>query len=92
MTVGQLHNFQRSMPCKCTLATYFIHALFALTCNYIQYLHEIRLIKQRLVTKPCDPSLGNWNKNCTYGHTHFVGSRLLNDAISIALNGIGLDE
>jgi hypothetical protein len=37
MTVGQLHNSQRFMLSKCTLATCFIHALFAL----IVYQHSV---------------------------------------------------
>ena len=97
MTVVQLHNSQRSMPYKCTLATFFIHALFALKCIYIQHYHvvyfsQIRLFKQGLVIKPYAASLGNWTSNCTYGHMLFVGYRVLNGTISTALNGIRLDE
>ena len=51
MTAWHLHKSQRLIPCKCTLATYFTHALFALMHIYIQYWHEIRLIKQGLVIK-----------------------------------------
>ena len=67
MTVGQLHNSQRSMPYKCTLVTYFIHDLFALKCIYIQHYHvvsfnEKRLIKQGLVIKQYTASAGKLDK------------------------------
>jgi len=56
MTVGHLHKSQRFIPCKCTLATYFIHALFGLVRIYIQYWHEIRIIKNGLAIKSCTAS------------------------------------
>jgi hypothetical protein len=97
MTVVELHNSQGSMPCKCTLATYFIHDFFALTCIYIQHLHvvsfsQIRLIKQGLVIRPYTASWGNGTSNCTYGHMLFVGYRIFKETISAGFRGTKLNE
>lgn len=81
MTVRQLHKSQRFMPCECTLATYFIHAIFVLTSLYNTYYHVIRLIKNGLVIKPSNASWGNGNSICTYGHMLIVGSGLFKDTI-----------
>jgi hypothetical protein len=97
MTAGQLHNSQRTLPCKCTLATYFINVLLALPCIYLQYLHvvsvsQIRLVKLGYVITPCTASWGNETCFCTCISMLYVVARVFNGTISTALSGIRFDE
>ena len=97
MTVGELPKSHRSMPCKCTSTNYFIQALSALLCVYIQCYHVVSfiqkaLIKQGSFIRPHIASWGNGTSNFRYVHLLFVVSRVFNDTLSTALNGIRLNE